>query len=115
MVGFPGGSDSKESTCNAEDLGSIPGGGRSPGEGNSNPLQYSCLGNPKESGPWRATVHNVAELDTTELLIKWTCTQISLVHECAYINTYGYVYAYTHIYPCTGVCVYTSLSIYFQF
>ena len=44
--GFPGGSDSKESACNAGDLGSIPGLGRSPGEGNGNPLQYSCLENP---------------------------------------------------------------------
>ena len=44
--GFPGGSDSKESACNARDLGSIPGSGRSPGEGNGNPLQYSCLENP---------------------------------------------------------------------
>ena len=43
-MGFPGGSDSKESACNAEDLGSISGSGRSPGEGNGDPLQYSCLG-----------------------------------------------------------------------
>ena len=43
MMGFPGGSDSKESACNAEDLGSIPGSGRSPGEGNGNPLQGFCL------------------------------------------------------------------------
>ena len=46
LKGFPGGSDDKESDCNAEDLGSILGLGRSPGEGNGNPLQYSCLGNP---------------------------------------------------------------------
>ena len=45
-MGFPGGSDNKESACNVEDLGSIPGLGRSPGEGNGNPLQYSCLENP---------------------------------------------------------------------
>ena len=45
-MGFPGGSDSKEFTCNAEDLGSVPGLGRSPGGGHSNPLQYSCLENP---------------------------------------------------------------------
>ena len=46
--GFPGGSDGKESACNATDLGSIPGLGRFPGEGNGNPLQYSCQENPKE-------------------------------------------------------------------
>ena len=46
--GFPGGSDGKESACNAGDLGLIPGLGRSPGGGNDNPLQYSCLGNPMD-------------------------------------------------------------------
>ena len=48
--GFPDGSDGKESACNAGDLGSIPRLGRPPGEGNSNPLQYSCLGNPRDRG-----------------------------------------------------------------
>ena len=65
-TGFPGGSDSKESAYNAGDLGSIPGWGRSPGEGNGNPLQYSCLENSTDRGAWWATVHGVAELDTTE-------------------------------------------------
>ena len=50
----PGGPDSKESACSAGDLGSIPGSGRSPGEGNSNPLQYSCLENPMDRGAWQA-------------------------------------------------------------
>ena len=50
-MGFPGGSDGKESTCNAGDPGSTPGSGRSPGEGNGNPLQYSCLGNPMDEEP----------------------------------------------------------------
>ena len=59
ILGFPGGSDSKESTCNAGDLGSIPGSRRSAGEGNGNPLQYSCLGNPMDRGAWRATVHGL--------------------------------------------------------
>ena len=59
-MGFPGGSDSKES-CSAGDPGSIPGSRRSPGEGNGNPLQYSCLGNPMDRGPWRAAVHGVAK------------------------------------------------------
>ena len=49
---FPGGSDGKASAYNAGDLGSIPGLGRSPGEGNGNPLQYSCLGNPMDRGTW---------------------------------------------------------------
>jgi hypothetical protein len=51
-VGFPGGSDGKESACNAGDLSSIPGLGRSPGEGNDNPPQYSCLENPMDRGAW---------------------------------------------------------------
>ena len=59
MLGFLGGSVGKESACNAGDLGSIPGLERSPGEGNSNPFQYSCLGNPMDGGAWQATVHVV--------------------------------------------------------
>ena len=50
--GFPGGSEGKASACNAEDLGSIPGLEGSPGEGNGNPLQYSCLENPMDGGAW---------------------------------------------------------------
>ena len=59
--GFPGGSDGKESACNAGDPDSIPRSGRSPGEGNGNPLQYSCLENPMDRGVWWATVHGVAK------------------------------------------------------
>ena len=66
--GFPGGSDRKESACNAGDPGSIPGSGRFPGEGNGSPLQYSCLKNSMERGAWQTTVHGVAELDMTERL-----------------------------------------------
>ena len=51
---------------NAGDVGSIPGSGRSPGEGKGNPLQYSCLGNPMDKGAWRATVHVIAESDMTQ-------------------------------------------------
>ena len=58
--GFPGGSDSKEPACNAGDMGSIPGLGISPGEGNANPLQYSCLENPMDRRAWWAIVHGVA-------------------------------------------------------
>ena len=58
------GSDGKVSACNAGDLGSIPGSGRSPGEGNGNPLQYSCLENPMGGGAGWATVHGVAKSQT---------------------------------------------------
>ena len=64
MRGFPGGSEVKASACNAGDLGSIPGSGRSPGEGNGNPLQYSFLENPMDGGAWWATVHGVAKSRT---------------------------------------------------
>ena len=64
--GFPSGSVGKNPPAKAGDPGSIPGSKRSPGEGNGNPLQYSCLGNPMDRGPWQATVHGVAkESDTT--------------------------------------------------
>ena len=66
LEGFPGGSDSKESACNAEDPGLIPGLGRFLGEGNGNPLQYYCLENSLDRGVWWATVHGVTELDMTE-------------------------------------------------
>ena len=56
------GLDSKESACNAGDMGLIPGSGRCPGEGNGNPLQYSCLGNPTDKGVWQATVSGVARV-----------------------------------------------------
>ena len=59
--GFPGGSEGKESTCNAGDPGWTPGSGRSPGERNDNSLQYSCLGNPIDRGAWWATVHGITK------------------------------------------------------
>ena len=63
----PSDSDGKESICNAGDLGLIPRMGRSPGEGNGNPLQYSCLENPKDRGAWQATVPGVAESEWLSL------------------------------------------------
>ena len=63
-VGFPGGSDGKESACNAGDPGLIPGLGRLPGEGNGNLLQYSCLENSMDRGAWWATVHGVTKSQT---------------------------------------------------
>ena len=60
-MGFLGGSGSKESACTVGDLGSIPGLGRSRGEGHGNPLQYFCLENSMDKGAWQATVHGVAK------------------------------------------------------
>ena len=63
--GLPGGSVEKNQSANAGDVSSIPGLGRSPGEGNGNPVQYSCLENPMDRGAWRAhTVHGVAKSQT---------------------------------------------------
>ena len=67
---FPGSSDGKEYACNAGDLGSIPGSGRSPGEGNGYPLQHSCLKNSMDRGAWQATVHGIAK--------SWTKLTLSL-------------------------------------
>ena len=63
-MSFPGGSDGKASASDTGDPGSIPGLGRSPGEGNGNPLQYSCLENPRDRGAWEATVRGVAKSQT---------------------------------------------------
>ena len=64
LISFPGGSDGKESACNTGDPCLIPGSGRSSGEGNGNPLQYSCLENFMDRGAWQATVHGVAKGQT---------------------------------------------------
>ena len=63
-MGFPGSSDGKASACNVGDLGLICGLGRSPGEGNGNPLQYSCLENSTDGGAWWVIVHGVAKSQT---------------------------------------------------
>ena len=68
-IGFPCGSDGKESTCKEGDLGSVPRLGRSPGEGNGYPFQYSCLENSMDRGAWWTIVHGATESDMTELLI----------------------------------------------
>ena len=66
VLDFPGGSAIKIPLANVGDMGSIPGLGRSPGKGNDNPFQYSCLGNPMDRGAWLATVHGISkESDTT--------------------------------------------------
>ena len=64
LSGFPGGSAVKNLPANAEDADSIPRLGGSPGEGNSSPLQYSCLENPMDRGAWRATVHEAVKSQT---------------------------------------------------
>ena len=63
-MGFPGGSVGKESVCNEGDLGWIPGLGRSPGEGNGNPLKYFCLGNPMDRGAWWAPAQGIPKNQT---------------------------------------------------
>ena len=63
-IGFPSGSDGKESACNVGDLGLIPGSGRSAGGGNGNPLQYSCLENCIDREAWQATIHGVTQSQT---------------------------------------------------
>ena len=65
MTGFPGALVVKNPLANAGDSSSIPGSGRSPGEGNGNPIQDSCLENPTDKGTWQAIVHVAKELDTT--------------------------------------------------
>ena len=83
--GFPSGSDGKESACKVGDPGSIPGLGRSLGEGNGNPLYYSCLENSMNRGAWRATVHGVTKSQTrlTERLLH--------IHTRARTHTHTYV------------------------
>ena len=77
-VGFSGGSNSKESTFNVGDQGSIPGLGRSPGEGKGYPLQYSCLENSMDRGTQRATVHGVAKVGC-DLAIKSSSAASSMI------------------------------------
>ena len=79
ITGFLGSSDGKASDCNAGDPGSIPGSERSPGEGNDNPLQYSCLENPMDLGAWQATVHGVAKSSTGLSNFTFTFTVVIIV------------------------------------
>ena len=79
LMGFPGGSDGKESACNAGDLGLIPGLGRFPGGGLDNPLQYSWLENPRNKGASWAAVHGVTESDTAERLNTWKVNELAII------------------------------------
>ena len=98
--GFPGGSISKESACSAGDQGLIPGSGRSPGEGNGKPLQYSCLESPMDKGAWWATVHGVTKswtrlsdftLNTASISISGHCIcllpDIKMVYSLTYFRS----------------------------
>ena len=89
LQSFLGSSVDKESACNAGDLGSIPGSGRSPGEGNGNLLQYSCLGNPLVRGAWQATVLGVPRV-SHDLVTKPPppplCSHVYLLLTVSFIN-----------------------------
>ena len=115
-MGFPGGSEVKASACNVGDLGSIPVMGRSPGEGNGNPLQYSCLANPMDGGAWwayspRATKSNFTFTFKFLLIWTWNCSLYSqllfmpLLSRCGgdtllkiLYYLYNYLYKYLHKY-----------------
>ena len=90
---IPGGSDCKESACNAGDLGLIPGLGRSPGEGNGNTLQYSCLENSMDRGAWWATVHGVRRIrhdlvSKPPYIILWIDTSVCM-HTCIFVQVFN--------------------------
>ena len=93
--GFPGGSEVKASVCNSGDLGLIPGSGRYPGEGNGNPLQYSCLENPMDGGDWWATVHGVTKSQTR--LSDFTFTSFLFFPWYLLWPSYSVI---THVRPC---------------
>ena len=90
-MGFLGGSDGKESSCNARDMGLIPGSGRSFGEGNGNPLQYSCLENSMDRGAKWAIVHRVAK--------SWTWLTHTHTH-----NTHTHTHTLTRTYITESLC-----------
>ena len=77
---LPDGTDGKEPACNVGDLDSVPGLGRSPGEGHGNPLQYFCLENPMDGGSWRATLHVVTERWTQLSTAQQHSTSIFTLH-----------------------------------
>ena len=124
--GFPYSSGGQESACNAGDLGSIPGSGRSPGEGNGNPLQYSCLENLMD-GAWRAIVHGVKRV-RQDLATKPPLPPPQSIYNVVLISAVQQWFSHTHIYilfhilshygyhrilciiPCVIYCVYIVYS-----
>ena len=105
-MGFPGGSDNKESACNAGDVGWIPGLGRSPGEWTGNSLQYSCLENPMDRGVWWASVHWIAKRHD------WASNTHTELFIAIFIYIYVCMYACTcvlvYVCGCEHMCVYTK-------
>ena len=104
-VCFPGGSVGKETSCNpgdTGDVGSIPGSGRSPGGGHSNSIQYSCLENPMDRGPWKVTVHRVTEIQT---YLKWLSSSNS-IYVCLYTYIQMYLTCSVHAYLYSVSCLF---------
>ena len=93
---FPHSSVSKESACNAGDQDSVPGSGKSPGEGNGNPLRYSCLENPMDRGDWQATVHSIARV-RHNLATKPPTTTIYLTILFVSYQNESYGHSYYHM------------------
>ena len=119
LWGFPAGTVVKNSTANAGDVSSIPGSGRSPGEGNGNPLQYSCLENSMDRGAWQATVLGVAKSWT------WLSTQYShnrtfkfLLTSACYIEyslKYSSLCLCQNYEPRVGISICTSAGVWAHF
>ena len=108
-VGFPGGLVGKKSACNTGDtgdVGSIPGSGRSSGGGHSNPLQYSCLENPMDRGPWKVTVHRVTGIWTCQ---KWLSSSNS-IYVCMYTYIQMYLTCSVHVYLYCVSCLFHCLT-----
>ena len=126
-MGFPCGSDGKASACNAGDPASIPGSGRSPGKGNDNPLQYSCLENSMDWGAWLATVHGVAKNRTWLSDFTFTYMKISLgisdfleeISSLSYSIVFLYLFALVteegFVSPCYSLELWVHMDISFLF
>ena len=118
-MGFPSGSDGKETACNVGDLGLIPGSGISPGEGNDNPLQYPCLENPMVRGTWQSTVHGIAKSQTWLSNFIITIYIIQVTKKDLLYSTGNYIQYLVKIYnrkesqkKCVCVYIYVYIYIY---
>ena len=111
--GFPGDSDGKETAWNTGDLGSIPGLGRSLGEGNKYPLQYSCLKNSMDGGAWQAIVHGVAELDITEVLTLFL-KHSGIIFVLLWLAcVYAWIFHHVYKLHCLCFCLFYFFKFYF--